>query len=64
MKATVWNDFLQMVVIIAGLFCIIIIGTLRLGGIKRVWEINEEGGRIILNEYVTLPDSSQITTKE
>ncbi len=46
MKAVLWADTLQFVIMVAGLIGIIIQGTLRVGGIQKMWKIAEEGGRL------------------
>lgn len=39
LKAVVWTDVLQLFILIAGLFAIIIKGLFDLGGIGPVWDI-------------------------
>ncbi|XP_059145998.1 sodium-coupled monocarboxylate transporter 1-like isoform X2 [Physella acuta] len=46
MKAVIWTDVFQSIIMIAGILAIVIQGTLKVGGMSRVWEINEEWGRI------------------
>ncbi|XP_059145999.1 sodium-dependent multivitamin transporter-like [Physella acuta] len=46
MKAVIWTDVFQSVIMLAGILAIVIQGTLKVGGMSRVWEINEEWGRI------------------
>lgn len=46
MKAVIWTDVLQTVVIFIGLFAAIIQGFIELGGIKRTFLIAYQGGRI------------------
>ena len=50
MKATVWNDFMQMIIIALTLILVIIFGLVKGGGFGEVWSISDEGGRIIFNE--------------
>lgn len=50
MKATIWNDFLQMIVILVGLLVIICLGAEEQNGMNSVWQENEDGGRIIFDE--------------
>ena len=52
MKAVLWADCFQMFIIIAGLLCAIIKGSLTVGGFKEVWRIAEQDGRIIFDKYV------------
>ncbi|XP_046563516.1 sodium-coupled monocarboxylate transporter 1-like, partial [Haliotis rubra] len=46
MKAVVWADVFQCVVMLVGVLAIIIRGTYAVGGLREVWRINEEWGRI------------------
>ncbi|KAJ9575561.1 hypothetical protein L9F63_007569, partial [Diploptera punctata] len=46
LKAVVWTDFLQGVVMVASNIIVIIIGLIHIGGFGNMWKINEEGGRI------------------
>ncbi|KAJ9575564.1 hypothetical protein L9F63_007572, partial [Diploptera punctata] len=46
LKAVVWTDFLQGVVMVVSNIVIIVIGVVHAGGIENVWRINKEGGRI------------------
>lgn len=48
MKAVVWADSLQFVIIIAGLMCTLIKGSLAVGGFERAWEIAGDHNRIEL----------------
>ncbi|XP_023933015.1 sodium-coupled monocarboxylate transporter 1 isoform X2 [Lingula anatina] len=45
-KAVVWADVLQSLVMIGGILAIIIQGSLKVGGLEEVWNINDEGGRL------------------
>ncbi|KAH9512752.1 Sodium-dependent multivitamin transporter [Bulinus truncatus] len=46
LKAVIWTDVFQAVVMFTGIFAILIKGTIDAGGPKAVWEIAEEGGRL------------------
>lgn len=46
LRAVLWTDTFQTLVVIAGLIGIISIGASHLGGIGKVWEIASAGGRI------------------
>ncbi|GFR92974.1 sodium-coupled monocarboxylate transporter 1 [Elysia marginata] len=46
MKAVVWTDVFQASVMLAGVLSIAIQGTIKAGGLARVWEINEEWDRL------------------
>ncbi|CAH1797661.1 unnamed protein product [Owenia fusiformis] len=50
MKAVVWADVLQLSLIFCGCLAIVIQGSIRLGGIGRVFEIANEFGRIQFDE--------------
>ena len=47
MKAVIWTDVLQAVVIFVGLFTAIIEGLNKVGGLKRTLSIAWQGGRIL-----------------
>jgi Na+/proline symporter len=44
MKATIWNDFIQMVVVVIGLLILLIVGSIAVDG--NIWSIAYEGHRI------------------
>ncbi|KAK2167768.1 hypothetical protein LSH36_24g06030 [Paralvinella palmiformis] len=46
MKAVVWTDAFQFVVMIAGMFAIVIQGSIMVGGISKVWNISHKGNRL------------------
>jgi Na+/proline symporter len=46
MKAVIWTDVLQAIVIFVGLLAAIIQGFISLGGVKRTFAIASAGGRI------------------
>ncbi|XP_048251446.1 sodium-coupled monocarboxylate transporter 1-like [Haliotis rufescens] len=46
MKAVVWADVFQSVVMLAGILAIIVRGAYVVGGLGEVWRVNEEWGRI------------------
>ncbi|KAJ4433270.1 hypothetical protein ANN_15529 [Periplaneta americana] len=45
-KAVVWTDFLQGLVMVVSSFIVIILGLIHVGGFRSVLERNLEGGRI------------------
>ncbi|XP_067653795.1 sodium-coupled monocarboxylate transporter 1-like [Haliotis asinina] len=51
MKAVVWTDMFQSVVMFAGLLAIVIQGSIVVGGMEEVWRINEEWGRITFFDF-------------
>lgn len=50
MKAVLWTDTVQTVVIFAGLTAVLIRGTMVLGGLDVAWKIAEKGQRIKFDE--------------
>lgn len=46
MKAVLWADTAQMVIMLGGILAVIIQGTISVGGMGKVWQIAEDGGRI------------------
>ncbi len=46
MKAVLWADTLQMAIMMAGQIAIVVQGCIQVGGVYKVWEIAEKGGRI------------------
>lgn len=50
LKAVVWTDFLQFVVMIAAILMVIVLGVVRAGGWTQVWATAEAGGRLIFFE--------------
>ncbi|XP_053387058.1 sodium-coupled monocarboxylate transporter 1-like [Mercenaria mercenaria] len=46
MKAVVWTDVFQSVIMIAGLLAIVIQGIIKTGGFSEVWNINDQWDRI------------------
>ncbi|XP_076029578.1 sodium-coupled monocarboxylate transporter 1-like [Oratosquilla oratoria] len=45
LKAVVWTDVFQMLIMATGLVAIIIIGVNDAGGVARVWDLSSQGGR-------------------
>jgi len=52
LKAVVWTDVFQSVIMLAGLVIVAITGSMQVGGLQNVWEINQKHGRINFFEYV------------
>ena len=46
MRATVWNDAFQMVIVLTGLTLLLALGADSLGGLGNVLDIADRGGRI------------------
>ncbi len=51
MKAVIWTDVFQIVVMLSGFIAVVIQGTILVGGPARVLEIANNGSRINFNEY-------------
>lgn len=47
LKAVVWTDTLQFLLMIGGLVCVIVLGLISTGGFVNVWETADAGGRLI-----------------
>ncbi|XP_024877415.1 sodium-coupled monocarboxylate transporter 1-like isoform X2 [Temnothorax curvispinosus] len=47
LKAVVWSDTIQFSVTVGGLFAVLVLGTLSVGGIEQVWSISGTGGRLV-----------------
>lgn len=52
LKAVVWTDAFQMVVMVVGFLTVLIQGSIRAGGIESVWSTSHAGGRLQVFEYV------------
>lgn len=46
LKAVVWTDTIQTVIMFGALTITVVIGTARVGGVLEVWKRSSEGGRI------------------
>ncbi|XP_070575236.1 sodium-dependent multivitamin transporter-like [Ptychodera flava] len=46
MKAVIWTDVFQFLVIVGTLMTVIILGTIEAGGLQYVWESNKQDGRL------------------
>ncbi|XP_032898629.1 sodium-coupled monocarboxylate transporter 1 isoform X1 [Amblyraja radiata] len=46
LKAVVWTDVFQMLIMISGFLAVIIRGSVVQGGFQRIWNISQEGGRL------------------
>ncbi|XP_062612874.1 sodium-coupled monocarboxylate transporter 1-like [Saccostrea cucullata] len=57
MKAVIWTDVFQSVIMVAGLLAVVIQGTISVGGIDTVWRINDEWQRIEFFDFN--PDPTQ-----
>ena len=50
MKAVLWTDTFQAIVIFAGLFSVLIQGSIVAGGFHEAWQVSERRSRIVFNE--------------
>uniref|UniRef100_A0A8U8B615 Sodium-dependent multivitamin transporter n=1 Tax=Geospiza parvula TaxID=87175 RepID=A0A8U8B615_GEOPR len=46
LKAVIWTDVFQTLVMVAGQVAVIVVGTWRVGGMARVWRVAEQQGKI------------------
>lgn len=51
LKAVVWTDTLQFILMIGAVCCVITLGLSTTGGIRNVFEAAERGGRLVLFKY-------------
>ncbi|XP_070576145.1 sodium-dependent multivitamin transporter-like [Ptychodera flava] len=52
MKAVIWTDVFQFLVIVGSLISVIVLGTIEAGGLENVWQISKRDGKL---DIVTLP---------
>jgi Na+/proline symporter len=52
MRAVVWNDALQIVILIIGLIVVAALGASKAGGGAAVWEIAKSTGRVNYGKFV------------
>jgi Na+/proline symporter len=46
MKAVVWTDFLQGIIMVVSSVALIIMGCIHVGGFNALWKRSNDGGRI------------------
>lgn len=46
LKAVIWTDVFQSMIMVAGLIIVVIVGSIEVGGFANVWEINDKFGRL------------------
>ncbi|OWF48465.1 sodium-coupled monocarboxylate transporter 1-like [Mizuhopecten yessoensis] len=51
MKAVVWSDSLQMLIMFAGMMTLLVAGSLKIGGLDKAWQVAERNGRTLLLEF-------------
>ncbi|KAL3847668.1 hypothetical protein ACJMK2_018568 [Sinanodonta woodiana] len=55
LKAVIWTDVFQAFVMYAGIFAVLIKGTMVIGGVGRTWEIADQKGRLNMFNFDTDP---------
>ncbi|CAI9723615.1 sodium-coupled monocarboxylate transporter 1-like [Octopus vulgaris] len=55
MKAVVWSDTFQATMMVIGLLCVLIQGSIEVGGLSKAWEIAAENHRIKFLEFSVDP---------
>ncbi|XP_054156937.1 sodium-coupled monocarboxylate transporter 1-like [Oppia nitens] len=50
-KAVIWTDVLQCILMFLGVLMVIIQGIIESNGLSEIWRINEEGGRLIFFNF-------------
>ena len=53
LKAVIWTDTVQVVIMYISMLTVIIKGDLDIGGTAEVWRRNAETGRVEFDEYAT-----------
>lgn len=46
MKAVIWSDVFQVIVMLGGLIAVLIVGTIKVGGFGKVFDLLEKGQRL------------------
>ena len=46
LKAVIWTDVFQSMIMIAGLILVVVVGSIEVGGFAEVWRINKEFDRL------------------
>lgn len=46
LKAVIWTDVFQTLVMFLGQLAVIIVGSAKVGGLERVWDVASQHGRI------------------
>ena len=54
MKAVVWTDCFQVLILYSSMFAVLIKGTIDIGGVATVWERNDQAGRSDFFKYVVV----------
>nr|XP_039267207.1 sodium-coupled monocarboxylate transporter 1-like [Styela clava] len=51
LKAVIWTDVLQSILMLSGFVIVIIQGSINLGGFSNIWEAAQDGGRIDFHSF-------------
>jgi Na+/proline symporter len=54
MKAVVWTDCFQVLILYSSMFAVLVKGTIDIGGVATVWERNNQSGRSDFFKYVAV----------
>jgi len=46
LKAVIWTDVFQSMIMVAGLIVVVIVGSIEVGGFSEVWRINKQFDRL------------------
>ena len=46
LKAVIWTDVFQSMIMVAGLIVVVIVGSIEVGGFAEVWRINKQFDRL------------------
>ncbi|XP_076063320.1 sodium-coupled monocarboxylate transporter 1-like [Oratosquilla oratoria] len=53
LKAVVWTDVFQLVIMVLGMWSVIVVGCIEVGGLDKVWELASKGGRTEMFNFST-----------
>lgn len=53
-RAVVWTDTIQFILMVGAIIAVIVVGILRLNHPSDIFSISNDGGRLILFEYVVI----------
>lgn len=54
MKAVVWTDCFQVLILYSSMIAVLVKGTIDIGGVATVWERNNQSGRSDFFKYVAV----------
>lgn len=50
MKAVLWADTVQMLIVYSGMITLVVVGSNVMGGLDKAWDIADQRGRIVIFE--------------